>query len=119
MTFLPDQDAIAERTSGVTAFVLRVQSVSETQGAAAMRVWLSILKVNPDVALPTCGVDADDGGEAYFGWNPGPKSLDISIGADGEIEWFYADHATRMLVSSEENPEDGYLGFVGLFRKSP
>lgn len=82
---------------------------------SAARVWRSVLQINPRIELPTCGTEED--GSVYLGWNPGPRSLDISISKEGVVKWFYAEYHTKVLVSSDDDPSDGYLGFVGLFTK--
>ena len=91
------------------------------QGDAARLAWQDILRINPNIALPTCGVTDEESYHdpdcAYLGWNPGPYTLDVSISPHGGVSWFFVDHHTGLTVTSDEQPGAGYLGFVGLFTR--
>jgi hypothetical protein len=88
------------------------------QRTVAMDVWCVVVRFEPNIAKPTCGYAED--GAMYFGWNPGPASLDIEIHADGDVSWFYADHGPGGTVAtSDRGPGDGYLQFVKLFAGKP
>jgi hypothetical protein len=68
------------------------------------------------MSFPTAGVSDD--GVVYFGWNPGRMSLDVEVDAAGIVSWFFADHETRLTITSEGGNESGYLTFVKLFRRT-
>lgn len=90
-------------------------SLPAVQRDKALSVWETVEQREPLIALPTCGIS--ETGSVYFGWNPGPRSLDLEIDAAGILSWFFADHETRATYTSESQPAEAYLTFVELFRR--
>jgi hypothetical protein len=89
-------------------------SLPAVQRDKALSVWAAVEQREPLIALPTCGVSA---GSVYFGWNPGPRSLDIEIDVAGGVSWFFADHETHVTYTSDSQAAEAYLTFVELFRR--
>jgi len=97
-------------------FELRCNSsLPAVQRDKALSVWEAVEQREPLIALPTCGVSKT--GSVYFGWNPGPRSLDLEIDAAGILSWFFADHETRAIYTSDSQHVEAYLTFVELFRR--
>ena len=90
-------------------------SLPAVQRDKALSVWEMVERRQPLIALPTCGVS--ETGSVYFGWNPGPRSLDLEIDAGGILSWFFADHETHVTYTSDGQPAEAYLTFVELFRR--
>lgn len=99
-----------------------LERLPEPQRGVAQRAWSAIQQISPNISLPTCGINDDEGaldyGHMYFGWNPGPYTLDVTISPLGDVTWFFVDHRANVHVTSDETPGDGYLGFVGLFTRT-
>jgi hypothetical protein len=93
----------------------RNESLPAVQRDKALSVWDTVERREPLIALPTCGIS--ETGSVYFGWNPGPQSLDLEIDATGNLSWFFADHETHVTCTSDSQPAEAYLTFVDLFRR--
>jgi len=96
-------------------FDLRCKGLPAPQRDKALSVWEAVERREPLIALPTCGVSQS--GSVYFGWNPGPRSLDLEIDSAGMLSWFFADHETGVTYTSDREPAEAYLTFVALFRR--
>ena len=90
-------------------------SLFAVQRDKALSVWEKVERREPLIALPSCGVS--ETGNVYFGWNPGPRSLDLEIDTAGVLSWFFVDHQTHVTYTSDSQPAEAYLTFVELFRR--
>lgn len=76
--------------------------------------WQRVLTAEPTVLYPSSGMDEQSGG-VYLSWTGPDKMLDVEIRPDGQIEWFYADHASRVDADGEA---EGFLPYLKHFTTS-